>query len=69
MSVQDLATMLAVNPSSIVKSLFMKGLMVQVTSTLDPETVKLVGQASAQGLGGGGGGGVGGGGGGWRGGD
>jgi translation initiation factor IF-2 len=43
MSVQDLADMLAVTPVDIVKKLFMKGLALQVNSTLDPETVKLVG--------------------------
>lgn len=43
MSVSDLAAMLAVPPVEIVKKLFMKGLMVQVNSTLDAETVKAVG--------------------------
>lgn len=40
----DLAEMLAVPPVDIVKKLFMKGLAVQVNSTLDPDTVKLVGE-------------------------
>ena len=44
MSVPDLAEMLAVPAVDIVKKLFMKGLAVQVNSTLDPETVKLVGE-------------------------
>ncbi|KAL4422503.1 hypothetical protein ABPG75_008700 [Micractinium tetrahymenae] len=43
MTVQDLASMLAVNATEIVKFLFMKGIMVQMNSTLDPETVKAVG--------------------------
>lgn len=43
-SVQDLAAMLAVQPTEIVKFLFMKGIMVQMNSTLDPDTVKAVGQ-------------------------
>ena len=43
MSVEDLADMLAVPPVDIVKKLFMKGLAVQVNSTLDAETVKAVG--------------------------
>jgi hypothetical protein len=44
MSVPDLAEMLAVPAVDIVKKLFMKGLAVQVNSTLDSETVKLVGE-------------------------
>ena len=44
LTVQDLAAMLAVQPTEIVKFLFMKGIMVQMNSTLDPETVKAVGQ-------------------------
>lgn len=44
MSVADLAEMLAVPPVEIVKKLFMKGIMVQVNSTLDSDTVKAVGQ-------------------------
>jgi hypothetical protein len=44
MSVPDLAEMLAVPAVDIVKKLFMKGLAVQVNSTLDAETVKLVGE-------------------------
>jgi len=43
MSVTDLGEMLATSPVEIVKFLFMKGLAVQVNSTLDAETVKLVG--------------------------
>lgn len=43
MSVTDLAEMLAVPPVDIVKKLFMKGLALQVNSTLDAETVKAVG--------------------------
>ena len=39
----DLAEMLAVPPVEIVKKLFLKGLAVQVNSTLDAETVKVVG--------------------------
>lgn len=44
MSVPDLAEMLAVPAVDIVKKLFMKGLAVQVNSTLDSDTVKLVGE-------------------------
>jgi len=44
MSVADLAEMLATPPVDIVKRLFMKGLAVQVNSTLDADTVKAVGQ-------------------------
>lgn len=44
MSVPDLAEMLAVPAVDIVKRLFMKGLAVQVNSTLDSDTVKLVGE-------------------------
>lgn len=47
-SVQDLAAMLAVQPTEIVKFLFMKGIMVQMNSTLDPDTVKAVGQVRGQ---------------------
>ncbi|EFN52432.1 hypothetical protein CHLNCDRAFT_58881 [Chlorella variabilis] len=43
MTVQDLAAMLALPATEIVKFLFMKGIMVQMNSTLDPETVKAVG--------------------------
>lgn len=43
MSVADLAEMLAVPPVDIVKRLFMKGLALQVNSTLDADTVKAVG--------------------------
>ncbi|KAI3430251.1 hypothetical protein D9Q98_004847 [Chlorella vulgaris] len=43
MSVQDLASMLALPATEVVKFLFMKGIMVQMNSTLDPETVKAVG--------------------------
>ena len=43
MSVADLADMLAVPPVDIVKRLFMKGLALQVNSTLDADTVKAVG--------------------------
>ena len=43
----DLAGMLAVGPVEIVKMLFMKGIMVQVNSTLDAETVKAVGLVRA----------------------
>ncbi len=46
LTVQDLAAMLAVQPTEIVKFLFMKGIMVQMNSTLDPDTVKAVGQVS-----------------------
>ena len=44
---QDLAEMLALAPTEVVKFLFMKGVMVQMNSTLDPETVKAVGVVSA----------------------
>jgi translation initiation factor IF-2 len=47
MTVQDLAEMLALAPTEVVKFLFMKGVMVQMNSTLDPETVKAVGVVSA----------------------
>ncbi|PSC70224.1 translation initiation factor IF-chloroplastic [Micractinium conductrix] len=45
MTVQDLADMLALQPTEVVKLLFMRGIMVQMNSTLDPETVKAVGVA------------------------
>ena len=48
MTVQDLAEMLALAPTEVVKFLFMKGVMVQMNSTLDPETVKAVGVVSAR---------------------
>lgn len=47
LTVQDLAAMLAVQPTEIVKFLFMRGIMVQMNSTLDPDTVKAVGQVRA----------------------
>lgn len=42
MAVGDLADRLAVNPSEVVKALFLKGVMVQVNQVLDQEAVKLV---------------------------
>lgn len=44
MSVADLADMLAVSGTEVVKTLFMKGVMVQLNSTVDAETAKAVGQ-------------------------
>lgn len=44
MSVADLSAMLAVTPTEVVKLLFMRGVMVQVNSTLDAGTVKAVAQ-------------------------
>ena len=49
MGVVDLAAMLAAPTSSIVKLLFLKGVMVQVNSTLDSETVKAVALVSVLG--------------------
>ena len=50
LSVADLADMLAVAPAEIVKFLFMRGIMVQMNSTLDPETVKATGLVSELGV-------------------
>lgn len=45
MSVADLADALAVNKAEVVKTLFIKGVMVQVNQVLDPDAVKLVAEA------------------------
>ncbi|KAK9814669.1 hypothetical protein WJX72_009524 [[Myrmecia] bisecta] len=42
MPVAELADRLAINPTEVVMKLFVKGLMVQVNSTLDKEAIKLV---------------------------
>ena len=45
MSVTDLAEYLAINKAEVVKTLFLKGVMVQVNQVLDPDAVKLVAEA------------------------
>eukprot|EP00210_Caulerpa_lentillifera_P000803 g777.t1 len=42
MSVTELAELLAVDPTEVIKTLFIKGIMVTVNQTLDMETVKVV---------------------------
>eukprot|EP00191_Tetraselmis_sp_GSL018_P014198 CAMPEP_0177589950 /NCGR_PEP_ID=MMETSP0419_2-20121207/7111_1 /TAXON_ID=582737 /ORGANISM="Tetraselmis sp., Strain GSL018" /LENGTH=260 /DNA_ID=CAMNT_0019080407 /DNA_START=444 /DNA_END=1223 /DNA_ORIENTATION=+ len=45
MAMDELAERLAVSPTEIVKTLFMKGVMAQINQTLDRDAVKLVAEA------------------------